>query len=82
MKTNFAISTIIAATLLLSGCSYLSSKSATNPTTQKKQICVDLKRQMSLDIANGPTDTPYTATQQAEMMRTYSKNGCEQLENK
>ena len=65
---------------ILCSCAYIGSKSISNSLSQQEQICSELKRNIIFDTASTPGTGSASSTQYAEMMRLYSKNGCDKLE--
>jgi len=65
---------------MLCGCSYLDARNATNPPSQKEQLCSELKRNIIFDTASTPATGAASPTQYAEMTRLYNKNGCDNLD--
>ncbi|GEM_PF-3855426 len=62
---------------LLCSCSYLDSRNATNPPTQREQLCSELKRNIIFNTASTPSMGAASPTQYAEMTRLYNKNNCD-----
>ncbi|CAL7959727.1 exported hypothetical protein [Gammaproteobacteria bacterium] len=77
MRKSYALFLLIP---ILCSCSYLNARNATNPPTQKEQLCSELKRNIIFNTASTPTTGTASPTQYAEMTRLYRKNGCDNLE--
>ena len=59
------------------GCSYLGSKAEKNIPTGREQICNELSRDITLDKSNADINIRQeSVTEQARMMKDYSKNKC------
>lgn len=77
MKKSCALLLLIP---LLCSCSYLNSRNATNPQTQRERLCSELKRNIIFNTASTPATGTASPTQYAEMTRLYNKNGCDTIE--
>jgi len=76
MKKFYILFLLIPA---LYGCSYMNTRNATNPPTQKEQLCSELKRNIIFNTASTPATGAASTTQYAEMTRLYKKNDCDNL---
>jgi hypothetical protein len=76
MKKSYALFLLIPA---LCSCSYLNAKNATDPPTQKEQLCSELKRNIIFNTASTPATGTASPIQYAEMTRLYKKNNCDNL---
>ncbi len=70
---------LLAVAMMLSACSHLIDENAKNLTPRKK-FCRELKRNIIFNSTSTPHLGAASATQQAEMLRLYDKNGCGRLE--
>jgi hypothetical protein len=64
---------------LLCSCSYLDSRNATNPPTEREQLCSELKRNIVFNTASTPSTGAASPIEYAEMTRLYNKNDCDKI---
>lgn len=77
MKKSYTLFLLLP---IFCGCAYMNSKNSTNPPTQQEQLCSELKRNIVFNTASTPGIGAASSTQYAEMMRLYSKSGCDKID--
>jgi hypothetical protein len=66
----------------LTACSYFNERLSSNPPTQREQNCLELKRNLTFDLASQTEGMTNSPIREAESARLYAKYKCADFENK